>query len=192
MKKLTLGITLLLAGCISTFSQDPLKKYNAFVSKLNLQKVTQKDSINNIKKEINSILSTETQKKGKYNFFNFFRRWEFSYCLSQGYKENFPGAFKDTNTSNSFERKGELILLKGKNKMPPTTGLKLFNKFNVSKIKFPITYFPTVYARNSRFNDVWTAILIDKKNLIIRYVSSYPDGNQSSWYNEVAYFFKRH
>ncbi|MDB5283452.1 MAG: hypothetical protein JWO06_2527 [Bacteroidota bacterium] len=45
--------------------------------------------------------------------------------------------------------------------------------------------------RNDPFNHIWSFTVIEDKYLIQRYVHSYPNGNQTSWYHETDYYFKK-
>ncbi|MDX2173195.1 MAG: hypothetical protein SFY56_08750 [Bacteroidota bacterium] len=182
------------------FCQKPDPRNSEFILNLKLTTVTSSDSINQIKGQLDSINSLNKQTGGKKIPFNFSKKWSFVYCVAKGYREFFPNQFKDTSnvrldsigigTESILQRKGKTTYLIAKGNVKPVSGHKLFAIFGVSKIKFPLNYFPNVYARDSRFNGEWTAISLNKEYLIIRYVSSYPNGNQTSWYDEAAYYFK--
>lgn len=50
--------------------------------------------------------------------------------------------------------------------------------------------FPDVYERDDPLNRRWTFFENDT-HLVLRYVHSYPHGNQTSFYNEIVIYFKR-
>jgi hypothetical protein len=50
--------------------------------------------------------------------------------------------------------------------------------------------FPNIFERDDPFNRVWMPIFSDDY-LILRRVHSYPDGSQTSFYNEHILYFKR-
>ena len=167
-----------------------------FLATHNLKRIGNKDSIKQIEQKITSIIHYDNRNKNKL-FFNFWKRWKLVYSVPTGYRENFPNQYKDTTSLSQFQqlginhlqRLGTKSYLTPGNKTIALSGLKLFRIFNVKK---RINYYPEIYARDSRFNGQWTAISINRDYLIIRYVSSYPDGNQTSWYHEETYYFKRH
>jgi len=167
-----------------------------FLAAHNLKRTENKDSIKQIEQKITSIIHNDNRNKNKL-FFNFWKRWKLVYSVQIGYRENFPNQYKDTTGSPQFQRLGTNHLQRlgttsyftPGNKTIALSGLKIFKIFGVKK---RINYYPEIYARDSRFNGQWTAISLTKKYLVIRYVSSYPDGNQTSWYHEETYYFKRH
>jgi hypothetical protein len=179
-----------------TFSQKSDIRKTKFLAIHNLKRIENKDSINQIEQKIAFINNKSNRKNSKLFFFNHSRKWKLLFSVPTGYHENFPGQCKDTTSFTEFQltqfqRLGKKSYLTPRNDGVALSGFKLFKIFGVSKFKFPINYYPQVYARDSRFNGEWTAILLNKEYLIIRYVSSYPDGNQSSWYREETYYFER-
>ncbi len=54
-----------------------------------------------------------------------------------------------------------------------------------------LRFFPPIFEREDPLNRAWSLIAMSDENLIIRYVHSYPNGNQTSWYTERVYYFKR-
>jgi hypothetical protein len=186
---------LLLAPMQEAYCQkfDLLK--SEFLATHNLKRIENKDSIKQIEQKITSIIHNDNRNKNKL-FFNFWKRWKLDYTVQTGYRENFPNQYKDTTGLPQFQRLGTNHLqrlattsyLTPGNKTIALSGLKIFKIFGVKK---HIDYYPEIYARDSRFNGQWTAISLNKEYLIIRYVSSYPDGNQTSWYHEETYYFKR-
>lgn len=67
--------------------------------------------------------------------------------------------------------------------------LKIFNlKYNDSIFLKKI---PLVFEREDFFNRKTTPIIINNKYLVLRYVHSYPNGNQTSWYREMNYYFTK-
>jgi hypothetical protein len=54
-----------------------------------------------------------------------------------------------------------------------------------------LRFFPPVFDREDPLNRGWSLIAMSDDNLIIRYVHSYPNGNQTSWYTERVYYFRR-
>jgi len=159
-----------------------------FLATHNLKRIENKDSIKQIEQKITSIIHNDNRNKNKL-FFNFWKSWKLDYTVQTGYRENFPNQYKDTISFPKFQRLGTTSYLNPGNKTIALSGFKLFKIFGVKK---HINFYPEIYARGSRFNGQWTAISLHKHYLIIRYVSSYPDGNQTSWYHEETYYFKRH
>lgn len=159
-----------------------------FLATHNLKRIENKDSIKQIEQIITSIIHNDNRNKNKL-FFNFWKRWKLVYSVPTGYRENFPNQYKDTTSLSQFQQLGTTSYLTPGNKTIALSGFRLLKIFGVKK---RINYYPEIYARDSRFNGQWTAISLTKEYLIIRYVSSYPDGNQTSWYHEETYYFKRH
>jgi hypothetical protein len=158
-----------------------------FLATHNLKRIENKDSIKQIEQKITSIIDVDNWNKN-HLFFNSWKMWKLVSIVETGYHEYFPNQYKDTSSFPRFHRLGTKSYLTPGNKTIPLSGFKLFKIFGV---KTHLNYFPEIYARGSRFNGQWTAISINRDYLIIRYVSSYPDGNQTSWYHEETYCFKR-
>mgnify|MGYP000318106275 CR=1 FL=1 len=56
---------------------------------------------------------------------------------------------------------------------------------------YPVVHsFPVVYERNDPLNRRWTFFENDT-HMVLRYVHSYPHGNQTSFYHEIVIYFKR-
>jgi hypothetical protein len=158
-----------------------------FLATHNLKRIENSDSIKQIEQKITSIIHNDNRNKNKL-LFNFLKGWKLVYSVQTGYHEYFPNLHKDTTSFFQFQRLGTTSYLTPGDTTIALSGFKLFKTFGVKK---RINYYPEIYARDSRFNGQWTAISLNKDYLIIRYVSSYPDGNQTSWYHEETYYFRR-
>ena len=158
-----------------------------FLATHNLKRIENKDSIKQIEQKITSIIDVDNWNKNKL-FFSSWKRWKLVFSVQTGNLEHFPNQYKDTTSFPQFQRLGTKSYLTPGNKTIASSGFKLFKIFGIKK---RINFYPEIYARDSRFNGQWTAISLNRDYLIIRYVSSYPDGNQTSWYHEETYYFKR-
>lgn len=69
------------------------------------------------------------------------------------------------------------------------------NLFKIFNLKYNDSIFlkniPLVFEREDFFNRKTTPIIINNKYLVLRYVHSYPNGNQTSWYREMNYYFTK-
>lgn len=168
------------------FSQKSDLLKAEFLETHNLKRIENTDSIKQIEQRITSIIDVDNWNKDKL-FFSSWKRWKLVFSVQTGYHEHFPNQYKDTISFPQFQRLGTKSYLTPSKKTIALSGFKLYKIFGVKK---RINHYPEIYARGSRFNGQWTAISINRVYLIIRYVSSYPDGNQTSWYHEETYYFK--
>jgi hypothetical protein len=163
-----------------------------FLATHNLQKIENKDSINRIEQKITSIIQKDNWNKNKL-FFSSLMKWKLVYSVHTRYDEKFPNQYKDTNSFYQYQQFGNIQSAENTSYLIPNNKISAFPKFKLLKIfgvKKRINYYPEIYARDARFNGQWTAISLNKDHFIIRYVSSYPDGNLTSWYQEEIYYFK--
>lgn len=191
-RKILLAILIMVAGApAQLFCQQASVAGDEFLWNLQWKAVNNKDSLQQIKREINSMASTINQQEGNTVPFDFSKKWKLQYCYKRGYLENFPGQCQDTGRPLQLMRKGTSSYQVLQQKVAALSGARLFHLFGLSTAKFPINYYPLIEARDSKYNGEWTAISPNQKHLLIRFVSSYPDGNQTSWYRETVYYFTK-
>lgn len=78
---------------------------------------------------------------------------------------------------------------------PQYNGTDLFRQFNLDSTylqdnSLTLKSFPIVFERHDFLNRVWTPIT-SGDYLALRYVHSYPYGNQTSFYHEMILYFER-
>ena len=172
MKKLLLLFIISLS--ISTFSQEnELSKFQK-----NLIQVKNIDSLKIITKEIQSIEKLINPKDSIS--INQSTKWKVICYTVKGWRQ-IVGQPKTVVNDKYVSINKEVL-----------TTEKLLQIFN---LKYNDSIFlknvPLVYEREDFFNRKTTPIVINNQYLILRYVHSYPNGNQTSWYSETNYYFKK-
>lgn len=159
---------------LTTFSQsNELAEFQK-----NLVKVKNKDSLKNITSEIQNI---EKQLNSEDAItINQSTKWKL-FCYTVNGWSQIVGRPKSTTNDKYVSNTKELVTTENL--------LKIFNlKYNDSMF---LKNFPLVFEREDFYNRKTTPIIIKNKYLILRYVHSYPNGNQTSWYNEMNYYFAK-
>lgn len=144
-----------------------------------LKPIQSADSIKRFKKTIDS-LHKFFNSNAKPSFYKPLDTWQLVGYRNSGWHENFPG--KRNNIDANFVANRNAMLKSGKD---------ILKAFQLSDTNFPLQIIPGVYERGAPYNGYWTAILPANDYLLIRYVHSYPNGNQSSWYHESVYYFRK-
>jgi hypothetical protein len=145
--------------------------------------LTNKDSVKYAQLEMVSIKKKMASPGNPEATFSLSDQWELIYF--EMYDEEDAGGRKT---------QAYLACIIPKNK-EAFNGSEIFKKFKISDKQlqktFPLKAIPSVFARNAKFNGTWTPVFTTPDYLMMRLVSSYPDGNYTSWYNETIYYFKR-
>ena len=136
------------------------------------------DSIKIVNSQVDSLVKQNIPIKITKQSFNLLDEWKLEYYLNRGWYGMPPSQIKNRN--NCYYSKSNKFIL---------TGADIFEIFRLSDKIFPLNYCPLILSRGGKFNSEWTAILVNKNKLIVRLVSSYPDGNQTSWQYEKLYLF---
>lgn len=163
--------------CIA--QNDEIKEAFTFESKLN--HVTNNDSISKYVKEISKI--NVANKNDTTSVFDKNSKWELLYLRESGWYENMPGKRQDVN---------ELYIGKPNNVV---FGEEIIN--SVAKINQTIVLLnetPNLLqfiARDSPLNRKYITILLENNIINLQYIHSYPNGNQSSWFHQTNYYFKK-
>lgn len=144
-----------------------------------MTKVVDADSLKAIKKEINELVENISKVNSTKVAFDLKTEWNLLYKQDYNWTELYP------NHSSTVEI---YSVTTSEIRMP---GDEIFAIFNIDTKRMPLNFLPFVRARGCLYNGEWTATIINEF-LIIRYVHSYPDGNQTSWYREKKYFFKKY
>ena len=137
------------------------------------------DSVKVIEMEIAAMLDNKTKPDNTKITFDLKSDWTLQFQHGFDWTELHPHQGK---TINSYAIAKDEIRIKGD---------EIFAIFEIDSEKFPLNIIPLVKARGCLYNGEWTATIINDC-LIIRYVHSYPDGNQTSWYREKSYYFKKY
>lgn len=170
MKKI-LTLALILISVI-TFSQE--NKLSQFQK--TLLQVKNQDSLQALKEEILNVYKTVSIR----NSIKESTKWKFLCSTENGWTE-IVGRNK-TITDSKFVSKTKIIY-------STQEVFELFDlKYNDSSI---IDFVPFVFERDNYYNRKTTPIILNNSYLIVRYVHSYPNGNQTSWYHENSYYFKK-
>lgn len=173
MNKITL-LVLLIFSSIS-FSQE--NKLDEF--KKNLIQVKNVDSLKIIEKEIQNIEKLINPNDTLIKI-NESTKWKLICYSENGWEEivgrprinfNYKYTYNSHNVLNTSD---------------------VFGVFNMKYDKEIIQkQYPLVINRDDIFNRKTIPILINNQYLTFRYVHSYPNGNQTSWYRVMTYYFKK-
>ena len=148
-----------------------------------LKRVNNPDSFRKIEQKLYDIqtIAGDTSKSTKTILAN--EKWTIAFFQNKGWDERLP------NKKTSYNE------IQVNNKCTKTwTTEEIYKAFNFrtkDKDKYLLNYFPLVFGRGGPFNGAWTAILPNAQYLVLRMVHSYPNGNQTSWYHERMYYFKK-
>ena len=172
MKKILL--LFIISISINSFSQEnELSKFQK-----NLVQVKNKDSLKIVESEILNIQNQLNEKDSIT--INKSTKWKLICYSVKGWRE-IVGQPK-TVVNDKYVSINKEVLTTEKL-------LQIFNlKYNDSIF---IKNVPLVYEREDFFNRKTTPIIINNQYLLLRYVHSYPNGNQTSWYTETNYYFKK-
>ena len=172
MKKLLL--LFIISISITTFSQEnELSKFQK-----NLIQVKNVDSLKIITKEIQNIEKLINSKDSIT--INKSTNWKLISYTVNGWRE-IVGQPKTTVNNKYVSNTNEVVTTENL--------LKIFS-LNYSDSIF-LKSVPLIYERDHFFNRKTTPIIINNQYLILRYVHSYPNGNQTSWFSETNYYFKK-
>ncbi|WP_395054109.1 hypothetical protein [Flavobacterium sp.] len=172
MKKLLL--LFIISFSISTFSQEnQLSKFQK-----NLILVKNIDSLKTFTNEIQNIQKFNT--KDIIPSINQSTKWKLICYKINGWNEIVGQQKTQVN---------RIFVSNNKDNLTTEDVLKIFDiKYNDSIF---LKNVPLVYEREDFFNRKTTPIVINNQYLLLRYVHSYPNGNQTSWYTETNYYFKK-
>ena len=149
-----------------------------------LSKLNDIDSIREFQIEVDSIKRNLIKENELKDSFSLKYTWTLSFYEYFGWEDHFAGQ----GTVDSINQK-----YVGKYKTAILTSEEIFHVFKISgNSNFPLDKLPVIYESDALFNGKWTAIYSSNDYLIIRRVVSYPYGNQTSWYKEKIYYFKKH
>ncbi len=172
MKKILL--LFIISISINTFSQEnELSKFQK-----NLVQVKNVDSLKLVTKEIQSIEKLINSKDSIT--INKSTNWKLICYSVNGWRE-IVGQPKTTVNNKYVSNNNEVVTTENL--------LKIFN-LNYNDSIF-LKNIPLIYEREHLFNRKTTPIVINNQYLVLRYVHSYPNGNQTSWYTETNYYFKK-
>lgn len=178
MSKLLFFLLVLGLNFNLVYGQKTIPAHEAvFANRMTL--VVDADSIKAIKKEMLSNIESKSKVNSTKVAFDLNTKWTLKYLRGYDWTEAFPNR---SNTVDNYLISKEEILM---------TGDEIFAIFKIDNEEFPLNFLPQVYERGCLYNGEWTATLIND-NLFIRYVHSYPNGNQTSWYREKIYYFQKH
>lgn len=105
--------------------------------------------------------------------------WQLRFLHDSGWREVFPGEATIFSSYNSCS--GQPYRL---------TTTDLLQIFKLSPAVYPLSTFPVCFPREANCNGKWVAVLTRKNKLIIQLETSYPNGNQTSWYYRKRYLFE--
>lgn len=149
-----------------------------------LSKLNDIDSLNRFESEVDAIKKSLIKQNDLKDTFSLTYMWTLNYYEYFGWTEHFGGQGPIDSLNQKYLGKYKTVIL---------TSKEIFDVFKIShNPTFPLDSMPVIYERDALFNGEWTAIYLSNDYLIIRWVGSYPHGNQTSWYYEKVYYFKRH
>lgn len=170
MKKI-LTLALILISVI-TFSQE--NKLSQFQK--TLIQVKNQDSLQALKEEILNVYKTVSIR----NSIKESTKWKLLCYSENGWTEIVGQKRSDID-----------FKFVSKNTTDYTTA-EIFEIFNLTyNDSLILNYAPQVFTRENPYNRKTTPIATNDNYLAFRYVHSYPNGNQTSWYHERIYYFKR-
>lgn len=173
MKKL-LFLPLCLILWSFTQSDTPLDKYLTRITdpeiiKRDLATLTVWNS--NPKKESDQKITPESQ-------------WELLYRYQSGWHENSPNQRYDIS---------ELAVGNPGNIISGTMLLDFVKFYRQDTLLYsgdPLMVNFLSEARGAPYNGKWVVFSLRDNRICLRYVHSYPNGNQSSWYHKTEYYFQ--
>jgi type II secretory pathway pseudopilin PulG len=105
--------------------------------------------------------------------------WQLRFLHDSGWRGQLPG--QPTIFSYFSDCSGQPYRL---------TTTDILQIFKLSPAVYPLSTFPVCFPRGAHCNGKWVAVLTRKNKLIVQLETSYPDGNQTSWYYRKRYLFE--
>ena len=177
MKPLLLSFCLFLAfKSVAQKGQDLTSE--AFPYAADLQEIHREDSLLRFGQTIRAITrQVEEQQPTTYFAQGHYKLLGYH---TAGWNEYYPGARQYFDQKFSAQSSSKIF-----------TAQEILAKFNgAAKDSVALRTAPILVEQNPA-HKLWTPISFDQHYFIFHRIRSYPHGNQTSWYQEMSYYFER-